>query len=126
MPGTTIYTIGWQLKNTHQFVNILKDASIEQVIDVRLWNSAQNKPTFSGARIQKTLKESGIEYLRFKNIREPPILAPSPEILNRWKIEKGRDIKEAWGRYVATFVTLWKGGGSWINWICQYSRSEQH
>ncbi len=58
----TIYTIGYQGKDFEEFLEILEDNEIEQVIDIRKSNESQYKPEFNGNILKERLEDNNISY----------------------------------------------------------------
>ena len=57
-----IYTIGHSTRTLKEFIELLKEYSIEQVIDVRTVPKSRYAPQFNQDRLKKTLKQAGIKY----------------------------------------------------------------
>lgn len=77
-------TIGFTKKNAETFFGHLMNADVKKVIDVRLNNTSQLAGFAKAIDLQYFLKTIGnIEY------EHADILAPSPELFQRFKKEKG-------------------------------------
>ena len=91
-----VYSIGFTKKSAETFFDSLKRAGIQQLIDVRLHNSSQ-LAAFS--------KQDDLAYfLRVicsATYRHEPLLAPTQELLNHYRKEKG-----GWEEYERQFLAL--------------------
>lgn len=93
---TRLYTIGFTHKSAEQFFNMLRDAGIKRIVDVRLHNSNQLAGFSKKDDLKFFLKEiCGIEYIHM------PELAPTEEILTAYRKEKG-----PWDAYERAFRAL--------------------
>lgn len=91
-----IYTIGFTKKSAAEFFGILKSNGIKRLIDVRLNNVSQLAGFSKRDDLEYFLREiCGIEYVH------EPLLAPTQEMLNAFKKEKGK-----WQDYEKQFLTL--------------------
>jgi ParB family chromosome partitioning protein len=61
--NNTIYTIGYEGKSIEQFIKLLKDNGIEQLIDVRLSAESQFKADFNKEILQRELTREKIKYI---------------------------------------------------------------
>jgi ParB family chromosome partitioning protein len=61
--NSTIYTIGYEGKTIEQFIKLLKDNGIEQLIDVRLSAESQFKADFNKEILQRELTREKIKYI---------------------------------------------------------------
>ena len=94
-----VYSIGFTKKTAEQFFGLLKRAGIRQLLDVRLNNVSQLAGFTKRDDLQFFVKEiCGAEY------RHEPLLAPTQEILDRFKKNKG-----SWEEYEPGFIALMKG-----------------
>jgi uncharacterized protein (DUF488 family) len=66
----TIFTIGYEATTMDSFLAALKDAGVEQVIDVRALPLSR-RPGFSKTSLAATLKEAGIGYVHLKALGTP-------------------------------------------------------
>jgi uncharacterized protein (DUF488 family) len=60
--GAAIYTIGHSNHSALRFVDLLRDAAIECVADVRSTPFSRRNPQFSQKALTASLKDAGIEY----------------------------------------------------------------
>lgn len=92
---TTIYTIGYKQKPLSTFINQLREASVDAVIDVRLRNTSHLLGYTKKDTLDFLLREGfGTAY------EHHPELAPTAEILDAYR-EDGD-----WGAYEARFLLL--------------------
>jgi uncharacterized protein (DUF488 family) len=66
----TIFTIGYEATTMDAFLAALKEAGVEQVIDVRALPLSR-RPGFSKTSLAETLKEAGIGYVHLKALGTP-------------------------------------------------------
>ncbi|THD36539.1 MAG: DUF488 domain-containing protein [Sphingomonas sp.] len=66
----TIFTIGYEGTTMDAFLTALKNAGVEQVIDVRALPLSR-RPGFSKNSLAATLKENGIGYVHLKALGTP-------------------------------------------------------
>lgn len=91
-----VYSIGFTKKTAEQFFGLLKRAGIRQVLDVRLNNVSQLAGFTKRDDLQFFAREiCAAEY------RHEPLLAPTQDILDHYKKEKG-----SWAEYERKFVAL--------------------
>lgn len=91
-----VYTIGFTKKGAEKFFEALKSSDVHRLVDVRLNNVSQLAGFAKRDDLEYFLsKIANIEYLH------APILAPSQEMLDRYKKQGG-----SWGAYVAEFMDL--------------------
>ncbi len=91
-----VYSIGFTKKTAEQFFGILKSAGIRRLLDVRLNNVSQLAGFSKREDLQYFLHEiCGAEY------RHEPLLAPTKEMLDGYKKEKG-----SWEDYELRFLSL--------------------
>ena len=91
-----LYTIGFTKKNAQEFFETLRSANVRRVIDVRLNNVSQLSGFAKRDDLAYFLKSiCGIEYVHI------PELAPTQEILDKYKKEKG-----TWSEYAQAFDSL--------------------
>jgi uncharacterized protein (DUF488 family) len=94
---TTVYTIGYQRKPLSTFINQLRDAEVEVVIDIRLRNTSHLLGYTKQDTLEFLLREGfGIAY------EHHPELAPTPEILDTYRDDGD------WAGYEARFLPLLK------------------
>jgi uncharacterized protein (DUF488 family) len=91
-----IYSIGFTQKSASQFFGTLKAHGIERLLDVRLNNTSQLAAFAKQADLAYFLHEiCGAIY------EHEPLLAPTQEILNAYKKQKGD-----WDSYEEAFLAL--------------------
>jgi uncharacterized protein (DUF488 family) len=92
----TIYTIGFTKKSAEKFFTLLKDSGARRLADVRLNNSSQLAGFSKRDDLRYFVKAiCGMDYRHFEE------LAPTPEILNAFKKDKGD-----WAEYEGRFLAL--------------------
>lgn len=91
-----LYTIGFTKKSAETFFTKLMDAGVSRVVDIRLNNVSQLAGFTKKQDLQYFLQAiGGIEYVHL------PILAPTQEILDAYKKQKGD-----WKEYEKSFIEL--------------------
>jgi uncharacterized protein (DUF488 family) len=91
----TIYTIGYKRKPLATFIDQLRQAGVDSVVDVRLRNTSHLAGYTKRDDLAFLLREGfGIAY------EHHPELAPSPEILDAYRED------EDWAAYVSRFLPL--------------------
>src|SRR5580658_9523313 len=98
MPSESIeiFTIGFTKKTASEFFEKLRSAGIKRVVDVRLNKVSQLAGFSKRDDLQYFLKEIlHVDYV------EAPLLAPTPELLDAYKKNKGR-----WEDYEREFIHL--------------------
>lgn len=91
----TIYTIGYKGKSLETFINQLRDAGIDAVIDVRLRNTSHLAGYTKRDTLSFLLREGfHIAY------EHHPQLAPTPEILDAHREHKN------WSIYESLFIPI--------------------
>ena len=94
-----IYTIGFTQTTAERFFKRLTEAGIERLLDVRLNNSSQLAGFAKAKDLPYFLRELvGASY------KHEPILAPTQEILDAYKKQKGD-----WASYEVAFLDLLDG-----------------
>ncbi|HHV79894.1 MAG TPA: DUF488 domain-containing protein [Firmicutes bacterium] len=88
-------TIGFSQKSLRKFVELLREASVTKVIDVRLHNTSQLAGYAKKDDLEFILEILGIKY------QHVPELAPTEEILQRFK-----KVDKDWESYTAAFLEL--------------------
>jgi len=68
--NSIVFTIGYEGRSIDDFVNILIENGIEQLLDVREIPISR-KAGFSKNRLAELLKESGISYIHMKELGSP-------------------------------------------------------
>ena len=89
-----IYTIGFTQKPLRRFIELLQEASVDAVIDIRLRNVSQLAGWAKRDDLAYVLELVGIAY------EHQPALAPTAEILDTYR--KDQD----WAKYVRQFGPL--------------------
>jgi len=93
-----LYTIGFTGKTAKDFFTRLKESATKRVLDVRLNNVSQLAGFSKKDDLRFFLREiAAIDYIHL------PILAPTPEMLDEYRKEKG-----GWERYERKFRGLIK------------------
>jgi uncharacterized protein (DUF488 family) len=96
-----IYSIGFTQKSAGEFFGILKAHGIERLLDVRLNNTSQLAAFAKQADLAYFLEEiCGAAY------EHEPLLAPTQEILDRYKKQKGD-----WDEYNEAYLALIQSRG---------------
>jgi uncharacterized protein (DUF488 family) len=91
-----VFTIGFTKSSAANFFGRLKTAGVTRLVDVRLANSSQLAAFAKQDDLRYFLRElCGAEYVH------EPLLAPTQEILDRYKKRKG-----AWPEYEREFLDL--------------------
>ena len=90
----TIYTIGFTRKNARTFFGLLRDTSVQRLLDIRLNNSSQLAGYTRRDDLAFFCETIGIDY---RHLLE---LAPTKEMLARQRVEKH------WPRYEREFIAL--------------------
>ncbi|MGD1063893.1 MAG: DUF488 domain-containing protein [Terracidiphilus sp.] len=91
-----IYSIGFTKKSAGEFFGALKAAGIERLLDVRLNNTSQ----LAGFAKQSDLKYF-LEEICNAAYEHEPLLAPTQEILDAFKKQKG-----SWETYTEAYLAL--------------------
>ncbi len=68
LPPNTICTIGHSTRNTEEFIAILREYEIEQVVDVRTLPGSKYAPQFNKETLQKNLKTAAISYVHMPGL----------------------------------------------------------
>jgi uncharacterized protein (DUF488 family) len=73
--GIDIYTVGHSTRSTDQLLEILRDAEIAAVVDVRSFPSSRRHPQFNRGALEQWLPAAGIDYLHFGELggRRDPV-----------------------------------------------------
>jgi uncharacterized protein (DUF488 family) len=96
MKKLKLFTIGFTKKSAETFFTILRNASIQRVLDIRLNNSSQLAGFAKRDDLRFFLKTiCGMDYLHL------PELAPTQEILDAYKKSK-----QGWPMYEKDFLKL--------------------
>lgn len=94
MAASTVYTIGFTRKNLRTFVDLLKTAGVDAVIDIRLRPDSQLSGYAKSEDLAYVLELLGIDYER------QPSLAPTAGILDGYRKDRN------WDHYVEAFTAL--------------------
>ncbi len=93
-----LFTIGFTKKSAEAFFTTLRESGTRRVVDVRLNNVSQLAGFSKQGDLEYFLRElCGIEYVHL------PDLAPTQEMLDRYKKHKG-----GWEQYEHEFLALMK------------------
>ena len=90
-----IFTIGFTRKTARTFFTLLEKAGVKRIVDVRLNNVSQLAGFAKRDDLQFFLERFGMGYVHL------PILAPTQEMLDAYKKEKG-----SWADYERKFLAL--------------------
>lgn len=92
-----IYSIGFTKRSARDFFETIKTAGVRRLLDVRLNNSSQ---------LAGFSKKDDLQYFLGRicdaTYVHDPTLAPTAELLNRYKKEKS----STWNEYAAAFLAL--------------------
>lgn len=69
--NNTIYTIGYQGKNSEDFIEILKNNKIKILIDARHSAKSEKKPQFNKEILERELKRNTIDYYHYPELGIP-------------------------------------------------------
>lgn len=89
-----LYTIGFTRKSLRQFVDLLRGAGVDGVVDIRLNNTGQLAGFAKRDDLAFILETFGIGYLEEKR------LAPTPELLDTYHRDHN------WAAYETSFAAL--------------------
>jgi uncharacterized protein (DUF488 family) len=91
-----VYTIGFTRKSAAEFFNLLRQAGVKRLIDVRLNNVSQLAGFSKREDLAFFLKEiCAADYIH------EPLLAPTQDLLDAYKKQKG-----SWDEYERRFLDL--------------------
>jgi uncharacterized protein (DUF488 family) len=85
----SIFTIGHSTHESAAFVELLRDAGIELLVDVRRFPSSRRFPWFNGPELARSLASAGIDYVHEEALggRRDPV----PGSVNRgWRVGQFR------------------------------------
>jgi len=82
----TIYTIGYEGRNSNDFIEILKNNDIKFLVDVRFSAKSEKKPEFSKEVLKRELERNNIEYHHYSDLGIP-YLIQNPYKEGRFSIE---------------------------------------
>jgi uncharacterized protein (DUF488 family) len=60
---TKIFTIGHSTRDISEFIDLLASHAITQLVDIRTIPKSRHNPQYGQDELQKSLKESGIDYM---------------------------------------------------------------
>lgn len=82
-----IYTIGHYSHTKEEFVELIKQAEIEVLVDVRAFPGSRKFPWFAKDKMAEWLPASGIEYTHIEELggRRPPSQLVSPALNDGWQ-----------------------------------------
>jgi uncharacterized protein (DUF488 family) len=66
--ASIVYTIGHSTRKLSEFIQILKDYSIDYVVDIRPVAKSRHNPQFNSAHLEKILKKHDIYYYHFTQL----------------------------------------------------------
>ena len=95
-----LFTVGHTKKSLRRFVELLRNAEVDAVIDIRLNTSSQLMGYAKAEDLSFVLETLGISYLHL------PELAPTKELLQRYRGDKD------WEAYESEFTELMKERGA--------------
>lgn len=106
---TTLYTLGYQKRDLDEFIELLRGARVDVLVDVRetAWS---HKPGFSKSSFSKGLAAAGIEYVHARFAGNPKSLRAAARshaaCLERYAsyVDANREIIEALERLVDDLV----------------------
>lgn len=81
MLADPIFTVGHSNRSLPEFIDILRSAEIETLIDVRRFPASRRHPHFNAGPLKQDLTLVGIAYRHIPELggyREPPVERPSP------------------------------------------------
>lgn len=98
----TIFTVGFTQKSAEKFFGLIKDNSIELLLDIRLNNKSQLAGFTKSDDLSYFLREiAGCKYLHAEEF------APTKELM-----EKGRSKKRVWEEFEEEFTRLLESRGA--------------
>ncbi len=95
----TLFTIGFTQKTAEEFFSKLIDAGVRRVLDIRLRNNSQLSGFAKGRDLSYFLNQIG--NIGYHHVE---LLAPTSELLNGYKKEKG-----SWEEFEAGFQSMLEG-----------------
>ncbi len=72
--GATLYTIGYEGRAVEDFIEDLRFADVEVLVDVRELPHSR-RPGFSKSKLSEHVSRAGLEYLHLRSLGSPVILA---------------------------------------------------
>ncbi|HEV2697078.1 MAG TPA: DUF488 domain-containing protein [Terriglobales bacterium] len=81
----TLYTIGHSTRTLEELIEALHAHSIKTLVDIRAFPASRRLPHFNRESLEKTLPESGIQYIWMKELggHRKKILSESPNVALR-------------------------------------------
>lgn len=76
---TTIYTIGHSTRSIEEFISLLKQHTISQLVDIRSVPGSRRNPQYGQEALQESLQSNGIHYTYLKLLGGWRRSASSPE-----------------------------------------------
>jgi uncharacterized protein (DUF488 family) len=67
-PKITVFTIGHSTRSLDDFISLLKEHNIKQVIDIRTIAKSRHNPQFNQASLRQALKNHRINYRHMKGL----------------------------------------------------------
>lgn len=64
----TVYTIGHSTRTTSEFIELLKDHCVSQLVDIRSIPGSRHNPQFGQEALSKSLEKAGLKYLYLKKL----------------------------------------------------------
>ena len=107
-----LHTIGYEKRSIEEFLDVLEDAGIDTLVDVRDV-AFSHKPGFSGGALRDALAKRGIEYVHAQFAGNPKWLREQSESnaealeLYVWHLDEFPEIVDAFDELVAA---LHRGG----------------
>jgi uncharacterized protein (DUF488 family) len=86
----TIFTIGHSTRPINEFIDLLSEHSITQLVDIRTVPKSRYNPQFGQGVIEESLKSADIEYLHLKKLGGLRHATKSP-INNAWRNKSFRN-----------------------------------
>jgi uncharacterized protein (DUF488 family) len=71
MQAAKFFTIGYSGRTAEQFVQLVKEAAVSCVVDIRYTPVSMYKPDFSRSNFKRILEEAGVEYLHVPELGVP-------------------------------------------------------
>jgi uncharacterized protein (DUF488 family) len=106
------YSIGHSNLDTLQFLALLKENSIETVVDVRSIPYSRRHPQFIRKNLEPSLNEAGIDYVFLGDElgargKGPELMFPSGMTVDFAKVRQTEDFKQGMSKLAAL---VWQGG----------------
>lgn len=68
MPKLIIFIIGHSTRTIQQFIAMLREYGIQEVVDVRTMPGSRYNPQFNKAKLEKSLRKEGIQYVHLPEL----------------------------------------------------------